>query len=143
MFFEQIAVGQTATSRRIVTMDDIRAFAEVSGDRNPAHLDEEFAAKTAFKGVIAHGMLSVSFISALLAGELPGAGSIYMGQSLKFLAPVRPGDEVLTQITVKELRESGKGRGEVVCETLCMVGDKVVIEGEALLMAPREKKLGT
>lgn len=142
MFFEQITVGQTATSRRTVSMDDIRAFAEVSGDRNPAHLDEEFAAKTAFKGVIAHGMLSVSFISALLASELPGAGSIYMGQSLKFLAPVRPGDEVVTKITVKELRESGKGRGEVVCETLCMVGDKVVIEGEALLMAPREKKLG-
>jgi 3-hydroxybutyryl-CoA dehydratase len=137
MFFEELSVGQTAESVRVVTQADIVAFAEVSGDRNAVHLNPEYAAKSSFKGVVAHGMLSASFISGVLGTKLPGEGTIYISQSLRFLAPVRPGDTVITRVTVKEIRPTAKSRGEVVCLTTSSVGDVTVIEGEAIVLVPK------
>ena len=133
MKIHEIEIGMTATRRNVVTRDHIVAYAELSGDQNPVHLDDAFAATTQFKGVIAHGMLAAGYISALLATDLPGAGTVYMGQSLSFRGPVRPGDEVLTTVTVKDVI---RDKRRAVITTVCKVGDKVVIEGEALVMLP-------
>ena len=133
MYIEDITVGMSAEIRKTVTQGDIQAFADVSGDHNPVHLDPEFAATTPFKGVIAHGMLSASFLSAIFGTQLPGPGTIYLGQSLRFLAPVRPGDEVRTVATVTELMPEKR---RVICKTTCYVGEAVVIDGEATLMVP-------
>ena len=103
MYIDEIAVGQSASLERVVTQDVINTFADASGDFNPVHVDPAFAASTMFKGTIAHGMLSAAYISAVLGTQLPGPGAIYMGQSLKFRAPVRPGDKVVTTCTVKEI----------------------------------------
>ncbi|MRR50382.1 MAG: MaoC family dehydratase [Rhodocyclaceae bacterium] len=137
MFIEQLSVGQSAESSKTISILDIQTFADLSGDHNPVHLDAEFAATTPFKGVIAHGMLSASFISAILGTTLPGEGTIYMGQNLKFLAPVRPGDTVRTVVTVKEIIAEKR---RVICQTACYVGDTQVIDGEATLMVPTEKR---
>ena len=137
MYFEELNIGQSAESSRTVTQEDIVAFAALSGDRNAVHLDPDFAAKTPFKGVIAHGMLSASYISAILGTRLPGEGTIYLGQNLSFLAPVRPGDVVVTTVTIKETREKGRSRGEVVCQTTAKVGDVTVLTGEATVMVPK------
>lgn len=133
MYIEELSLGQSAESCKTVTQADIGAFADISGDHNPVHLDAAFAASTAFKGVIAHGMLSASFISAILGTQLPGEGTIYLGQNLKFLAPVRPGDTVRTVITVKEIVP---GKRRVICQTACYVGATQVIDGEATLLVP-------
>jgi len=137
MYFEELTVGLSAETARVVTQADIVAFAEVSGDCNAVHLNPEYAAKSSFKGVVAHGMLSASFISGVLGTRLPGEGTIYVSQSLRFLAPVRPGDTVITCVTVKELRASPKSRGEVICTTISRVGEKNVIEGEAMVLVPK------
>ena len=137
MFFEELNVGQSAETIRIVTQADIAAFAEVSGDRNAVHLNPDYAAKSSFKGVVAHGMLSASFISGVLGTKLPGEGTIYISQSLRFLAPVRPGDSVVTRVTVKEVKPTPKSRGEVVCLTTSRVGDVTVIDGEATVLVPK------
>jgi len=128
---EDIEIGQSATYERTVTDADIVKFAEISGDDNPVHLDEEFAAKTLFKGRIAHGMLAASFISTTVGTKLPGYGAIYMSQSLRFKAPVRIGDAVVTTATVKAINAERK---RVTMETVCSVGGTVVVEGEAELM---------
>lgn len=128
---DELEVGQSATYERTVGEDDIVRFAEISGDDNPVHLDEEFAAKTLFKGRIAHGMLAAAFISTTVGTKLPGYGCIYVSQSLKFRAPVRIGDTVTTTATVKAL---DKERKRVTMETVCTIGDKVVVDGEAELM---------
>jgi len=120
---------------RTVTEADIVLFAQVSGDNNPVHLDEAFAAQTPFKTRIAHGMLSAAYISAVIGTQLPGPGTIYMQQALRFKRPVKIGDEVTTIATVTEI-DPVKGR--VSIETVCLVGGKPVIEGEALVMAPRK-----
>ena len=137
MYFEDLTIGQQAEVVRLVTQQDIDRFADVSGDRNAVHLDEAYAAGTPFKGRVAHGMLSASFISGVLGTQLPGAGTIYVSQSLRFLAPVRPGDTVRTCVTVKEIRETNRSRGEVVCSTTAHVGDVAVIEGEATVLVPK------
>ena len=124
-------VGQSATYERTVTETDIAQFAELSGDHNPVHLDEAFAAKTMFKGRIAHGMLSAAFISTTVGTRLPGYGSIYVGQTLRFRAPVRIGDTVVTTATVKAINRE---RRRVTMETVCRVGETVVLDGEAELM---------
>jgi len=128
---EDIEIGQSATYERTVTDADIVKFAEISGDDNPVHLDEEFAAKTLFKGRIAHGMLAASFISTTVGTKLPGYGAIYISQSLRFKAPVRIGDAVVTTATVKAINADRK---RVTMETVCSVGGTVVVEGEAELM---------
>jgi 3-hydroxybutyryl-CoA dehydratase len=133
-FLEDLTLGLSAERAHVVTEADITAFAEVSGDFNPVHMDEAFAATTQFKGRIAHGMLSAAWLSALIAAELPGPGSIYLSQSLRFRRPVRIGDEVACRIEVTAI-DAEKAR--VTLATVCSVGGKPVLEGEALVMAPR------
>lgn len=128
---EELRPGMSASVAKTVTEADIVLFAGVSTDINPVHLDETFAQGTPFKGRIAHGMLSAGFISAALANKLPGPGTIYLGQTLKFKAPVRAGDTVVTTVTVKEVLVEKK---RAVLETVCRVNDIVVIEGEATLL---------
>ena len=127
---EDLSVGMSATFSKTITEADIVLFAGVSGDTNAIHVNEEYAATTAFKGRIAHGFLSASVISAAVANRLPGPGAIYMDQRLKFLAPVRPGDTVHATVTVREVIAE---RGRVVLHTTCSVKGAVVIDGEALV----------
>ena len=136
-FLEELSVGQSAELVRSVGEADIVAFAEVTGDNNPVHLDADYAAGTSFGERIAHGMLSASFISAVIAGKLPGPGAIYLSQSLRFRRPVKIGDLVVTRATVKSLDE---GKAHVVLDTVCEVNGKTVIDGEALIIAPRRPK---
>ncbi len=132
-FLEDLAVGMSAAYSKTVTEADIAKFAEVSGDDNPLHLDEAFAKTTRFKGRIAHGMLSAGFISTILGTQLPGPGSVYMSQSLRFTAPVRIGDTVTARAEITGIRTDRK---RVTLLTTCSVGGKVVIEGEALVLVP-------
>jgi 3-hydroxybutyryl-CoA dehydratase len=131
--FEDLRVGMSAAFAKTITEADIVMFAGVSGDNNAIHINEEFAASTLFKGRIAHGMLSASVISAAIANKLPGPGTIYMSQSLRFRAPVRAGDTVRATVTVKELIPE---KCRVMLGTDCAVGGQVVIEGEALVALP-------
>ena len=135
LFFEDLQVGQTAETTNLVTADVIEAFAAVSGDANPVHLDEAYAQTTAFQGRIAHGMLSAAYISAVIGMQLPGPGAIYLSQSLKFRRPVKIGDTVLTQVTITDLDDR---RGHATLATECQVNGKTVVEGEALIMVPRK-----
>ena len=122
---------------KTITEADIVLFAGVSTDVNAVHLNEEFGKTTMFGGRIAHGMLSASLLSAVLGNRLPGPGTIYLAQSLRFRAPVRPGETVTAKVTVKEVVAE---KGRVVLDTVCSVGDKVVIDGEATVMATSRKK---
>jgi 3-hydroxybutyryl-CoA dehydratase len=133
-FFEDLAIGQKAGLSRLVTEGDIIAFAEVSGDHNPVHLDEAYAQTTAFKTRIAHGMLSAIYISALLGTKLPGPGAIYLTQSLSFRRPVKIGDTVEAEVEVTAL-EPEKGRVSLACR--CSVAGKTVLEGVAVVLAPK------
>ncbi len=128
---QDLQPGMTASVAKTVTEADIILFAGVSTDVNPVHLNEEFAKTTMFEGRIAHGMLSAGFISAVLANKLPGPGTIYLGQTLKFKAPVRPGDTVVATVTVKEVIVEKK---RCILESVCRVGNVVVIEGESTMM---------
>lgn len=130
---EDLSVGMTASFAKTVTEADIVLFAGISGDTNPVHLNQEYASGTMFQGRIAHGMLSVSFISAVLGTKLPGPGAIYMSQTVRFKAPVRAGDTVTARATVTEIIPEKR---RAVVRTVCTVGETVVIEGEALLMVP-------
>jgi 3-hydroxybutyryl-CoA dehydratase len=132
-FFEDLAIGMTASFGRTVTEADIVLFAGVSGDTNPIHLNEEYAAATMFKGRIAHGMLSAGFISSVLGTKLPGPGAVYVAQSLRFKAPVRIGDTVTATVEVTELMPEKK---RASFKTICLVKNAVVIDGEATLMVP-------
>jgi 3-hydroxybutyryl-CoA dehydratase len=132
--FEDLQVGMSAERARTVAEADVVAFAEVSGDHNPVHLDEAYAATTPFGTRIAHGMLSAGYISALIASELPGPGAIYLNQTLSFRRPVKLGDEVTTRVEVTAL-DAEKARATL--RTTCSVGGKAVIEGEAIIMVPR------
>jgi 3-hydroxybutyryl-CoA dehydratase len=127
---EDLRVGMSATFSKTITEADIVLFAGVSGDSNAIHINEEYAATTAFKGRIAHGMLSASVISAAVANRLPGPGAIYLNQQLNFLAPVRPGDTVHATVTVRQVFAD---RGRVVLDTTCSVKGQKVIDGEALV----------
>lgn len=133
---EDLAVGQSAEAVHVVTDADIRGFAEVSGDHNPVHLDEAYAEGTRFKGRIAHGLLTAAYISALIGSELPGAGSIYVSQSLSFRRPVRIGDEVTTRVTIEAIDQA---KGLVTIATNCSVRGKTVLDGQAVVMAPRRE----
>lgn len=129
--FEDLEVGMSASFAKTITEADIVLFAGASGDNNAVHINEEFAKTTMFKGRIAHGMLSASVISAAIAGHLPGPGTVYLGQNLRFKSPVRPGDTVKATVTVKELNKEKK---RVSMTTVCTVGGNVVIDGEAVVM---------
>lgn len=133
LYLDEIKVGQQAVFAKTVTEADIVAYAGVSGDMNPVHVNEEFARTTMFKTRIAHGMLSAGFISAVLGTKLPGPGCIYLSQSLKFMAPVKIGDTVTARATVSEIVPEKK---RVVLKTECLVEGKVVLDGEAVVMVP-------
>ncbi|MBL8564792.1 MAG: MaoC family dehydratase [Hyphomicrobiaceae bacterium] len=132
-FIEDLAVGMEASLSKTVSDADIVAFAEVSGDKNPVHLDAAYAAGTMFKERIAHGMLSAAYISAVFGMQMPGPGAIYMSQTLAFKAPVKIGDTVVTTVKVVEvIAEKKRARFECVCA----VNGKPVVTGEAMLMVP-------
>jgi len=130
---EDLEVGMTRERTKVITDDDIRMFATVSTDHNPLHLDDDYAKGTMFQGRIAHGMLTAGLISAVIGEELPGHGTIYLGQNLKFHAPVRPGDKVTAKVTVSSI-DPVKHR--VWLETVCEVNGKKVLSGEATVLAP-------
>lgn len=134
-FLEDLSVGQTAEQVRTVGEADIVAFAEVTGDTNPVHLDADYAATTSFGQRIAHGMLSAGYISAVLGTELPGPGAVYLSQSLKFKRPVKIGDAVSILATVTDINEA---KAQVTLSTVCKVNGKAVVDGEAVVMVPRK-----
>ncbi len=132
-YLEDLSVGMTATYARTVTDADIVLFAGVSGDTNPIHLNQEYASGTMFQGRIAHGIMTAAFISAVLGTRLPGPGAVYMSQNLRFKAPVRVGDTVTARATITDVISEKR---RVALNTVCTIGDKVVVEGDALLMVP-------
>ncbi len=131
--FEDLELGMSAFVSRTISEADILMFAGVSGDTNPVHLDQEFAASTMFGGRIAHGMLSAGLISAVFGTRLPGPGCIYLSQNLKFKAPVKIGDTVVARVTVKELKTEKR---RATFTTVCTVGSTMVLDGEAELLIP-------
>jgi 3-hydroxybutyryl-CoA dehydratase len=135
-FIEDLKTGLSASFGKTVSEADIVLFAGVSGDTNPVHLNQTFAEQTQFKTRIAHGMLSAGFISAVLGTKLPGPGSIYLSQTLRFKAPVKIGDTVVATCTVTEVVPEKR---RAILSTICKVGDTVVIEGEAMIMVPSRK----
>ena len=133
---EDLEIGMMRSLQKEVTDLDIELFAQVSTDHNPVHLDEEYAQDTIFEGRIAHGMLTAGLISAVIGEQLPGHGTVYMGQSLKFIGPVRPGDVVTAEVEVLEI-DYAKRR--VKLDTRCLVDGKPVLKGEAMVLAPSGK----
>lgn len=130
-YVEELAVGMSDEYAKTVTEADLLLFGAATGDTQPAHFNEEYAQTTMFKGRIAHGMLSAGIISACAGTRLPGPGAIYVSQTLKFKAPVRIGDTVHARVTVKEVIVDKK---RVVADTVCTVGGRTVLEGEAVFM---------
>ena len=133
-YLDELSLEQTAS--RVFTVDDaaIRAFADVSTDHNPVHIDEDFAAKSPFKGRIAHGMLLGAYISATLAGDLPGRGAIYVSQTLDFKRAIRPGDEATVEVTIKTIDLKS---GHVTLATLVKVRNKTMLSGTAVVITPK------
>ena len=133
VYYEDLKVGQSATIENTVTEEDVQAFGKATGDMNPVHFDEEYAKKTLFKGRVAHGVLSIGFISAVLGMKLPGEGTIFVSAKVEFKAPVRIGDTVTATCTVREVNAEKR---RVIFDCACKVGDTVVVEGEATVMPP-------
>lgn len=133
---EDLEIGMVRWLEKEVTDRDIQLFAEVSTDRNPVHLDDGYAMDTIFGGRIAHGMLTAGLVSAVIGEQLPGHGTVYLGQTLKFLAPVRPGDRVRAEVEVTGIDHS---RRRVTLDTRCLVNGKPVLTGEAKVLAPSAK----
>jgi 3-hydroxybutyryl-CoA dehydratase len=127
---EDLAIGMKASSDRVIVEADVALFADLSGDKNPVHLEEAYAHGTLFQGRIVHGMFSASLLSAVIANQLSGPGSIYQSQTLTFLAPVRIGDCVDAEVTVTDV---GLDRMRVSLLTVCRVGDRVVLDGSATI----------
>lgn len=138
-YTDELEVGMTATQSKTITESDIILFSAVSTDVNALHLDEEYAKTTRFGTRIVHGMLTASLISSALANRLPGPGTIFLQQSLKFLAPVHPGNTVTATLRVLEVN---RDKNKVRIETVCTVGEKRVIEGEALVLSPARPPTG-
>jgi 3-hydroxybutyryl-CoA dehydratase len=135
LFLEDLTVGQSAELVRDVAEADIVAFAQVTGDTNPVHLDAAYAATTSFGERIAHGMLSAGYISAVLGTALPGPGAVYLSQSLKFLRPVRIGVSVTARATITAIDSA---KAQVTLATVCLVNGKRVVDGEAVVMVQRK-----
>ena len=136
--FSCFAVGQQATSQRTVSSHDVLLFAAVTGDLNPVHLDEEYAAQSQFGGRIAHGMLTAGFISATMAMQLPGPGAIYLSQSLRFLRPVRMRDAVTTRVEIVSIE--AESRQLTLATTVRNRLHKLIVEGEAVVLIPARKQ---
>lgn len=131
--FEDMSIGMTHETVHTITENDIDLFAEVSGDRNPLHMDEEFAKQTQFGQRIAHGALTASYISGILGNDLPGPGSIFVGLNMRFRRPVYIGSEVIVRVVVTEMKERGN---RVTLKVSCNVDGKAAISGEAMVMVP-------
>jgi len=136
-YIDDLKPGMVESFAKTVTERDIQLFGEVSGDINPVHFDEDFARTTPFKTRIAHGMLSASYISTILGMKMPGPGTIFMGLTTRFRAPVRIGDTVTATCTVREVIAEKR---RVIFDCVCKVGDTVVVEGEAMVMPPARPK---
>ena len=134
---DELEVGQSAQIERLVDETTVQKFAEVSGDYNPLHMDEEYASKSAFRGRIAHGALVASFVSCVLGSHLPGHGAVFRGMSMQFSKPARIGDTVISRATVKEIEVSKR---RVILDCVCMVGDEIVMEAEAEVMVRKRRK---
>lgn len=134
--FEDLSVGMSASFGKTITEADVVLFAGISGDINPAHINEEFARSTRFKTRVAHGALSASLISAVLGTKLPGPGCLYVSQTSNFRAPVKPGETVTAQAIVSKLDAK---RNFVSFDTSCYVGETLVVDGSALLWVPSRK----
>src|SRR4051812_35351436 len=132
VYMDEIKPGLSASISRTVTEHQIQLFGEATGDMNPVHFDEEYARKTLFRGRVAHGALSIGFLSGVIGTQLPGEGTIFVSASIVFKSPVRIGDEVNTTVTVREV-----GGREAVLDCVCKVGDRLVLEAEAKVLAPR------
>ena len=132
VYLDELKPGMSSSTQHTVTERDVQLFGEATGDMNPVHFDEEFARKTVFRGRVAHGALSIGFISAVIGTQLPGEGSIFLSASIVFKIPVRIGDTVVTTGTVREIN----GRA-VVMDCVCTVDGKQVLESEANVLAPR------
>ncbi len=131
--FEDLSVGMTHQTEHVITEKDIELFAEVSGDRNPLHMDDEFAKHTPFGQRIAHGALTASYISGILGNDLPGPGSIFVGLNMRFRRPVYIGSHVTVKVEVTEMKERGN---RVTLKVSCNVDGKAAISGEAMVMVP-------
>ena len=131
--FEDLSVGMTHQTEHVITEKDIELFAEVSGDRNPLHMDEAFAKETPFGQRIAHGALTASYISGILGNDLPGPGSIFVGLNMRFRRPVYIGSHVTVKVEVTEMKERGN---RVTLKVSCNVDGKAAISGEAMVMVP-------
>ncbi|HEX3653526.1 MAG TPA: MaoC family dehydratase [Rhizomicrobium sp.] len=136
-YIDELKRGMSESFEKTVTERDVELFGEVSGDMNPVHFDEDYARKTVFRGRIAHGVLSLSFISTVLGMKIPGPGTIIMSASTRFKAPVRIGDTVVTTCTVREVLPEKR---RVIFDCVCKVGDTVVVEAESMVMAPARPK---
>ncbi len=139
LYFEDLAVGMTERLSKTMASSDVVGFAQVTGDRNPIHLSEHFAAKTQFKKRIAHGLYTASLISAVLGTRLPGPGAVYISQTLNFRAPVKIGDTVEVIVEVAELIPE-RLRARLACT--CKVGDEIVLDGEAWVKVPSSSASG-
>ena len=133
LYFEDLEVGMTGSFKKQITHTDIIGYADITGDTNPLHLDEEFACQTMFKGRIVHGMLTASFISTVIGTKMPGPGCIYVSQNLRFKAPVRIGDIVNARCKITKLIRE-KNFAEM--STICTIGTKKVVDGNATILVP-------
>ena len=136
IFIEDLEIGMSRMIERQITQNDILLFSQVSGDQNPVHLDATYAQQTIFGRRIAHGMLTASLISALIAEQLPAHGTVYLSQTLKFIRPVLPGQLVTTSVSVTHIEYSNR---RVKLDCMCKVDEKLVLAGEALVLAPSRK----
>ena len=132
-FFEDLKIGMSAEYGRIINDEEMRLFADLTGDDNPLHFDDDFAEQSRFGGRIVHGMCTAALISTVIGTRMPGPGCIYLSQSLRFTAPVRPGDEVVARAVVDRLIPE---RRRVEFETTCSVGERIVLSGRALAQVP-------
>ena len=137
-YFEDLKVGQSESLSHTVTERDIELFGEATGDFNPVHFDEEYARKTVFRGRVAHGALSIGFISAVVGTRLPGAGTIFVSANVYFKGPVRIGETVLTSCTVAEVGE----RRKVILDCNCTVEGRIVVETQVTVLAPKKPHAG-
>jgi len=134
-YLEDLSIGMTSSFKKTILAKDIDAFAMITGDTNPVHLDEEYAATTPFKARIAHGMMSAGLISTVLGTQLPGPGCIYLDQQIKFRAPVFIEDTVVATVTIEDINQR---RGRVTLKTQCFVNDKLVADGTASMMVDKK-----
>ncbi len=136
VYLEDIRVGMTDTYTRTVSERDIQLFGEATGDMNPVHFDEEYARKTVFRGRVAHGALTIGFLSALLGTQLPGAGTIFQSATIAFKGPVRIGDTVTVTATVQGI----EGRIALI-NCICMVGQATVMESDVKVLVPKKPRI--